>query len=58
MNEPNKINTIERLKLEGKFQELTSGGAVSYVSIEKNKNNIENIVRNIYDNIGYVEFKL
>ena len=58
MNEPNKINTIERLKLEGEFQELTSGGAVSYVSIEKNKNNIENIVRNIYDNIGYVEFKL
>ena len=58
MNEPDKIDTIERLKLEGEFQELTSGGAVSYVSIEKNKNNIENIVRNIYDNIGYVEFKL
>ena len=58
MNEPDKIDTIERLELEGEFQELTAGGAVSYVSIEKNKNNIENIVRNIYDNIGYVEFKL
>ena len=58
MNEPDKINTIERLKLEGEFQELTTGGAVSHVSIEKNKDNIENIVKDIYDNIGYVEFKL
>ena len=54
-----KINAFEKLKFESEFQELSTGGAISYVEIPNMQNNIEaleELVKFIYDNIQYAEF--
>ena len=54
-----KINAFDKLKFESKYQNISSGGAISYVEIPNMKNNLEaleEIVKFIYDNIQYAEF--
>ena len=53
-----KINAFDKLKFESKFQELSPGGAVSYVEVPNMQNNIEavlSVMQIIYDNIMYAE---
>ena len=53
-----KINAFDKLKLEAEFQELSPGGAISYVEVPDMKNNIEavlSVIKYIYDNIMYAE---
>ena len=53
-----KINAFDKLKFESKFQELSPGGAVSYVEVPNMQNNIEavlSVMQFIYDNIMYAE---
>ena len=54
-----KINAFDKLKFESEFQNMSKGGAISYVEIPNMKNNIdalEELVKFIYDNIQYAEF--
>ena len=54
-----KIDAFEKLKFESKFQDLSRGGAISYVEIPNMQNNLkalEEVVKFIYDNIQYAEF--
>ena len=54
-----KIDAFEKLSFESEFQNISSGGAISYVEIpnmQKNLDALENLVKFIYDNIQYAEF--
>ena len=54
-----KIDAFEKLSFESKFQQISSGGAISYIEIPNMRNNLkalEEIVKFIYDNIQYAEF--
>ncbi len=54
-----KINAFDKLKFESSFQDMSRGGAISYVEIPQMKNNIEaleELVKFIYENIQYAEF--
>ena len=54
-----KINAFDKLKFESEFQDMSRGGAISYVEIPNMKNNIEaleELVKFIYENIQYAEF--
>ncbi|WP_022750224.1 anaerobic ribonucleoside-triphosphate reductase [Lachnobacterium bovis] len=53
-----KINAFDKLKFESKFQELSPGGAVSYVEVPNMQDNIEavlSVMQFIYENIMYAE---
>ena len=53
-----KIDAYSKLALEAKFQNLSPGGAISYVEVPNLQNNIPavlSLVRFIYDNIMYAE---
>ncbi len=52
------IDAFAKLKFEAQFQELSPGGAISYVEVPDMKNNIEavlSVMKYIYDNIMYAE---
>ncbi|MDE5898814.1 MAG: anaerobic ribonucleoside-triphosphate reductase [Treponemataceae bacterium] len=52
------MNAFEKLSFEAKFQELSPGGAVSYVEVPNMENNIPAVMavlRHIYENIMYAE---
>jgi ribonucleoside-triphosphate reductase len=52
------IDAFSKLALEAKFQQLSPGGAISYVEVHNMQNNIEaviQVIRFIYDNIMYAE---
>lgn len=54
-----RIDAFSKFKFESRFQEISSGGAISYVEIPNMRNNLEaleDVVRFIYDNIQYAEF--
>ena len=54
-----KIDAFDKFEFESQFQEISSGGAISYVEIPNMRNNLpalEEIVKYIYDNIQYAEF--
>ena len=54
-----KIDAFSKLDFESKFQEISSGGAISYIEIPNMKNNLEaleELVKFIYENIQYAEF--
>ena len=54
-----KIDAFEKLKFESEFQELSTGGAISYIEVpnmNKNVEALETVVKFIYDNILYAEF--
>ena len=53
-----EISAFDKLKLEAEFQELSPGGAISYVEVPDMKDNIEavlSVMKYIYDNIMYAE---
>ena len=53
-----QIDAFAKLKFEAQFQELSPGGAISYVEVPDMKNNIEavlTVMKYIYDNIMYAE---
>ena len=53
-----KIDAFEKLKFESEFQQLSAGGAISYVEIPNMKNNIpalKTLIKYIYENIQYAE---
>ena len=53
-----EINAFDKLKLESEFQELSPGGAISYVEVPNMQDNIPavlSVIQFIYDNIMYAE---
>lgn len=53
------INAFDKFSFESEFQNISTGGAISYVEIPNMRNNLEaleTVVRFIYDNIQYAEF--
>ena len=53
-----EINAFDKLKFEARFQELSPGGAISYVEVPNMENNLEavlSLMQYIYDNIMYAE---
>ena len=53
-----EIDAFSKLKLESEFQELSPGGAISYIETPNLQNNIDavlQVIRFIYDNIMYAE---
>lgn len=54
-----KIDAFSKFKFESQFQNISSGGAISYVEIPNLRHNLtalEEVVKFIYDNIQYAEF--
>ena len=52
------INAFDKLKFESQFQELSPGGAISYVEVPNMNNNIDaviSVMQYIYNNIMYAE---
>ena len=52
------IDPFEKLRVESKFQKLSSGGAISYIESANLENNIDAVItmiQYIYDNIMYAE---
>ena len=53
------IDAFSKFVFESQFQQISSGGAISYVEIPNMRHNltaIEDVVKFIYDNIQYAEF--
>ncbi len=53
-----EIDAFSKLKFEAQFQQLSPGGAISYVEVPDMKNNLEavlTVMKYIYDNIMYAE---
>lgn len=53
------IDAFSKFKFESQFQQISSGGAISYVEIPNMRHNLtamEDVVKFIYDNIQYAEF--
>ena len=53
-----EINAFEKLKFESQFQELSPGGAISYVEVPNMQDNLDaviSVMQYIYDNIMYAE---
>ncbi|WP_394522350.1 anaerobic ribonucleoside-triphosphate reductase [Lacrimispora sp. JR3] len=53
------IDAFRKFTFESQFQEISSGGAISYVEVPNMSNNLEaleEVVKFIYDNIQYAEF--
>ena len=53
-----EISAFDKLKFESQFQELSPGGAISYVEVPNMQNNLDAVLavmQYIYDNIMYAE---
>ena len=53
-----EIDAFEKLAFEAKFQELSPGGAISYVEVPNMQDNLDavlDVMKFIYDNIMYAE---
>ena len=53
------IDAFSKFQFESQFQQISSGGAISYVEIPNMRHNLtamEDVVKFIYDNIQYAEF--
>ena len=56
-----EIDPFEKLKIESKFQRLSSGGAISYIESANLEDNLEavlTVIKYIYDNIMYAELNI
>ena len=56
-----KIDPFEKLSIESHFQELSPGGAISYIecsSLIKNPEAVMEVIKFIYDNIMYAELNI
>ena len=49
-------DVLKKIEFESEYQKLTSGGAITYLELSK-IDNLEEIVKYIYDNTQYVGFK-
>ncbi len=52
------INAFDKLTFEAQFQELSPGGAISYVEVPNLQDNVEavlSVIQHIYDHIMYAE---
>ena len=52
------INAFDKLELEAEFQELSPGGAISYVEVPNMQNNVDavlEVIKYIYEHIMYAE---
>lgn len=59
VNVREKINAYDKLKIESKFQEYSTGGAVSYIETPNLQNNLDilmDLTEYIYNTIMYAEF--
>lgn len=53
------IDAFTKLKLEGEYQKISSGGCISYIEVPNLENNvdvIEEVIKFIYENVQYGEF--
>ena len=53
-----EIDAFDKLKFEGMFQQLSPGGAISYIEVPNMQDNLKAVIRvmqYIYDNIMYAE---
>ncbi|MCH5253757.1 MAG: anaerobic ribonucleoside-triphosphate reductase [Lachnospiraceae bacterium] len=53
-----EINAFDKLTFESQFQELSPGGAISYVEVPNMENNLDavlTVMKHIYDHIMYAE---
>lgn len=58
VNVTEEIDAFSKLKFESQFQDLSTGGAVSYVEVPNMQNNIPaimQVIKFIYDNVMYAE---
>lgn len=58
INVTEEIDPFEKLRIEAKFQQLSPGGAISYIEcsdLTHNPNAVIEVMRFIYDNIIYAE---
>ena len=54
-----EIDAFSKLKFESQFQEISTGGSISYIEIPNLNNNTDailEVIRYMYDNILYAEF--
>ncbi len=54
-----EIHAFDKFRFESQFQNISTGGAISYVEVPNMQNNLaamETLVQYIYDNIQYAEF--
>ena len=54
-----KIDAFQKFEFESEFQNISTGGAISYVEVPNMAHNLEameEVVKFIYDNIQYAEF--
>ena len=54
-----KIDAFDKFSFESEFQNISTGGAISYVEVPNMSHNLEameEVVKFIYDNIQYAEF--
>ncbi len=54
-----EIDAFSKLKFESQFQEISTGGSISYIEIPNMQHNIEailEVMKYMYDNILYAEF--
>lgn len=54
-----KISVFDKFEFESKFQEISSGGYISYAefaNLNDNTQALESIIQYIYENIAYAEF--
>lgn len=60
VNDMEKMDIFEKLKFESEFQDLSTGGVVSYIEISNMNNNmeaLETVIKYIYNNVQYAELK-
>ena len=50
-----QIDAFTKLKFESDFQKLSPGGAISYVEVPNMQDNLEAVIKVIYENIMYAE---
>lgn len=58
VNPAEPIDAFTKLKIEGQYLQLCSGGSVSYIEVPNMKNNLkalEDVIQYMYDNIMYSE---
>lgn len=61
INVTEKIDPFKKIELESQFQELSPGGAISYIECGDLSNNIEavlELIAHIYNNIMYAELNI
>lgn len=54
-----EISAFNKLSFESQFQQISSGGTISYIEVPNLTNNLEaleSVIKFIYDNIQYAEF--